>query len=110
MRLVSPRVGLIPTTELNDDGQSMEPSVSVSTWPVLRFRGPGARLESRLLTIIFKISNMNLCVTNSTERHTYLVLNWNRLSVYTNINRTAIENVPGRIIQTLTVDLVIKYK
>ena len=28
-RLVSPRVGLMPTTELNDDGQSMEPSVSV---------------------------------------------------------------------------------
>jgi hypothetical protein len=28
-RLVSPTVGLIPTTELNDDGQSMEPSVSV---------------------------------------------------------------------------------
>nr|BAJ86957.1 predicted protein [Hordeum vulgare subsp. vulgare] len=28
-RLVNPNVGLMPTTELNDDGQSMEPSVSV---------------------------------------------------------------------------------
>lgn len=27
-RLVSPTVGLIPTTEFNDDGQSIEPSVS----------------------------------------------------------------------------------
>jgi hypothetical protein len=28
-RLVSPTVGLIPTTEFNEDGQSMDPSVSV---------------------------------------------------------------------------------
>lgn len=28
-RLVNPTVGLIPTTEFNDDGQSMDPSVSV---------------------------------------------------------------------------------
>ena len=27
-RLVNPTVGLIPTTELRDDGQRMEPSVS----------------------------------------------------------------------------------
>mgnify|MGYP003703173739 CR=1 FL=1 len=27
--LVNPTVGLIPTTEFNDDGQSMDPSVSV---------------------------------------------------------------------------------
>jgi hypothetical protein len=47
-RLVSPSVGLIPTTELNDDGQSMEPSVSVPSVTAAMFAAaatPGPALD-----------------------------------------------------------------
>lgn len=36
-RLVNPTVGLIPTTEFNEDGQSMDPSVSVPSVTAARF-------------------------------------------------------------------------
>ena len=47
-RLVSPTVGLIPTTELKDDGQIMEPSVSVPSVTAAMFAAaatPGPALD-----------------------------------------------------------------
>jgi hypothetical protein len=39
-RLVNPTVGLVPTTEFNDDGQSMDPSVSVPSVTAAAIAGP----------------------------------------------------------------------
>jgi hypothetical protein len=47
-RLVSPTVGLIPTTELNADGQSMDASVSVPNVTAAMFAAaatPGPALD-----------------------------------------------------------------
>lgn len=47
-RLVSPSVGLIPTTEFQDEGQSMEPSVSLPSVTAARFAAaatPGPALD-----------------------------------------------------------------
>jgi hypothetical protein len=41
-RLVSPTVGLIPTTELALDGQTIDPSVSVPIATVVRFAATAA--------------------------------------------------------------------
>jgi hypothetical protein len=43
-RLTSPSVGLIPTTELADDGQTMDPSVSVPTATAARLAAMAAPL------------------------------------------------------------------